>query len=72
MICRDAKQIRDLLQKLNGGLDVVAFPVGDTLLGDAQAVGQFDLCDSAGRAQAANLFVQHGDALLETDITIQL
>ena len=72
MVRSDAEQVRNSFQKLDGGLDIVAFPVGDTLLGDAQAVGQFDLCDPAGRAQAADLFVQHGDALLETDITIQL
>jgi len=72
MVRRDTEQVRDLFQKLNGGLDIVALPVGDTLLGNAQPVGQFDLCDPAGCAQAADLFVQHGDTLLETDITIQL
>ena len=72
MVRRDTEQVRNFFQKLDGGLDIIALPVGDTLLGDAQPVGQFDLCDPAGRAQAADLFVQHGDALLETDITIQL
>ena len=52
IVCGNAEQVSNFFQEFNGGLDIVAFPVGDALLGDTQAVRQFHLCDAVGRPQA--------------------
>lgn len=53
------KHLGQLLEHFNGGLDIIVFPVGNTLFGDAQAFCQLHLAESPCLPEQPDPLIEH-------------